>query len=182
MTKLCCICKNEFYPMTRTHKVCSRDCAIKFVEEKKAKEERKQYRAVKKEFNQKDKSYLKLKVQALANKYARVRDDILERGCITCPTKYAKWDGGHFLPTSTHPAIRYNTSQIHKQCFRCNRIFSGKPKEYRQAMIELYGIEKVEWLEKQRGVHRKYTVEYYQKYLKVIGKRLKRMEAKHGRS
>ena len=77
---------------------------------------------------------------------------------------------------STYPAIRFYTLQIHKQCFQCNRINSGKPREYRAAMVEMHGIEWVERLEQQRGVIKKYTPDYLNKYISIIGKRLKKLK------
>ena len=165
--------------------VCSPLCAIEYAKQqtaKKADKKRKETAKAKREFRAKDKSLLIRKCQALANRYARIRDERLGRGCITCGTKKAKWDGGHFLPTSTYPAIRFYTLQIHKQCFQCNRINSGKPREYRAAMVEMHGIEWVERLEQQRGVIKKYTPDYLNKYISIIGKRLKKLKRRLNKS
>ncbi len=154
---------------------CSNLCELTAKAMSNLKEIKKQKAKEKREFKQNDKPKLMQKCQSLANKYARIRDERLGRGCITCGTKNAKWDGGHFLPTSTYSSIRFYTLQIHKQCFQCNRINSGKPREYREAMINMHGIEWVEKLESTKNITRKYTVEYLNKYLLVVGKRLKRM-------
>ena len=154
---------------------CSNLCELTAKAMSNLKEIKKQKAKEKREFKQNDKPKLMQKCQSLANKYARIRDERLGRGCITCGTKNAKWDGGHFLPTSTYPSIRFYTLQIHKQCFQCNRINSGKPREYREAMINMHGIEWVEKLESTKNITRKYTVEYLNKYLLVVGKRSKRM-------
>lgn len=154
---------------------CSNLCELTAKAMSNLKEIKKQKAKKKREFRQNDKPKLMQKCQSLANKYARIRDERLGRGCITCGTKNAKWDGGHFLPTSTYSSIRFYTLQIHKQCFQCNRINSGKPREYREAMINMHGIEWVEKLESTKNITRKYTVEYLNKYLLVIGRRLKKM-------
>ena len=160
--------RNALYPLAV---VCSPDCAVIYAK----KQNEKMIAKKKREFKQNDKPKLMQKCQSLANKYARIRDERLGRGCITCGTKNAKWDGGHFLPTSTYSSIRFYTLQIHKQCFQCNRINSGKPREYREAMINMHGIEWVEKLESTKNITRKYTVEYLNKYLLVIGRRLKKI-------
>ena len=172
-------CRQCGEPFERNPKVvtpfCSNLCELTAKAMSNLKEIKKQKAKKKREFRQNDKPRLMQKCQSLANKYARIRDERLGRGCITCGTKNAKWDGGHFLPTSTYSSIRFYTLQIHKQCFQCNRINSGKPREYREAMINMHGIEWVEKLESTKNITRKYTVEYLNKYLLVIGRRLKRM-------
>ena len=173
--KKCRVCLTPFPPINSLQVVCSPKCAIEHAKQKSEKAAKKRRAAAKREFRAKDKSLLIRKCQALANKYARIRDKRLGRGCITCGTKNAKWDGGHFLPTSTYSSIRFYTLQIHKQCFQCNRINSGKPREYREAMINMHGIEWVEKLESTKNITRKYTVEYLNKYLLVVGKRLKKI-------
>ena len=174
--KKCRQCGELFEPNPNTiTPFCSPLCELTAKAMSNLKEIKKQKAKEKREFKQNDKPKLMQKCQSLANKYARIRDERLGRGCITCGTKNAKWDGGHFLPTSTYPSIRFYTLQIHKQCFQCNRINSGKPREYREAMINMHGIEWVEKLESTKNITRKYTVEYLNKYLLVVGKRLKRM-------
>ena len=154
MTKLCCICKNEFYPMTRTHKVCSEDCAIKFAEEKKAKEERKQYRAVKKEFNQKDRSYQLKKTQDIFNRWIRNRDGNI---CITCGSTDRQIHAGHFMPQGRHSEVRFDAHNVHSQCSVCNNHKSGNLAVYRQKLIGKYGIEEVERLE--HSTTKKWSIE-----------------------
>jgi hypothetical protein len=169
-------CKNLFTQERPMQSTCSPKCAIGHAAAQRKKREEKAHRIAKTEFYAEDKSTLIAKAQALANKYARYRDMLLGRACITCGTRSAKFDGGHFLPTSTHKSIRFYTLQIHLQCYQCNQKNSGRPSEYRVAMIRLYGLEKVEWLEAQRSPRAKYTVEYLNRYIKVMGKRFKKLE------
>lgn len=123
------------------------------------------------------KTELKTKVQILANRYGRLSDELSRGfGCCTCSSKMGQMDGGHFLPTSTHRPIRYYTKQIHQQCVKCNQYNDGMPVKYRLFMIERYGLPFVEKLEEQRQGDRKYSVKYYEKYLRVIGQRLERLE------
>jgi hypothetical protein len=114
--------------------------------------------------------------QKLVNRYARLRD-FKENGlrCVTCSSTTGKRDGGHFLPTSGYSAIRYNTNQIHQQCVNCNQYNGGRPKEYRVFMIKKYGLEYVENLESSRNKTRSYSVEYYQKLIRVVRKKIKKI-------
>jgi hypothetical protein len=122
------------------------------------------------------KTTLKKRVQDLANKYGRLREK--SRGnnfCVTCGSPNAK-DGGHFLPTSQYRPIRYYTLQINPQCITCNQYNGGMRAEYREYMIKRFGLEKVLWLESNKQGDRKYSTEYYEKYLRVMRKRIKRYE------
>jgi 5-methylcytosine-specific restriction endonuclease McrA len=166
----CKICKKGYERQRQCQVVCSYECSLEYAKQQQIKKARK----AKTEFKRNDKSELKKLAQQLINRYARLRDE-KERGlkCCTCGHDKGQFDGGHFLPTSTYPAIRYNTNQIHLQCKNCNRFNGGKPKEYREFMIKKYGINYIEKLEAQHRVSRNYTVEYYQKLIRVVRKKIK---------
>jgi len=179
--KKCKICKEPFEPVRQLQPTCEKyECMVAYTEkhlQKRQKEKTKQHNKDRKAFNESDKSFLKRNAQMLINKYARLRD-YNENGlrCVTCDSKTGKRDGGHFLPTSGYSAIRYNTNQIHQQCVKCNQYQGGMPKEYRLFMIEKYGTEYVENLEAQKGVLRSYDVAYYQKLIRVVRKKIKKLE------
>lgn len=183
--KRCKECGELFIPTREMQPCCGYACEVIYADKnlntlindakkRKAKEDNKK----KKEFNHNDKSYLAKKVQDLANKYGRTRD-LLERGfgCITC-TNTGKMDGGHFLPTSSYRPIRYLTRQIKQQCVKCNRYNGGMRAEYREVMIKMYGTEYVEYLESFKQGDAKYSIEYYKKYLRVMSKRLRKLESR----
>jgi hypothetical protein len=114
--------------------------------------------------------------QAIANRYARVRD--AKDGCISCdkPAGWnGQWHGSHYKSVGAASAIRLNLWNIHKACSVCNHHLSGNIAAYKPRLIEKIGLEKVEWLESQTQLV-KYDIEYLKRYKKVIGKRLKRME------
>lgn len=176
----CKICKKVYERKSNSQVVCSYECSLEYGKksvEKKAKEKKKQANIEKREFNKNDKTVLKRLAQITVNKYARFRDEY-ENGlrCCTCGKTDGKFDGGHFLPTSGYSAIRYNTNQIHLQCINCNQYNAGRYKEYKVFMIEKYGEEYVEALEATKTVHRRYTVEYYQKLIRVVKKKTKIIE------
>jgi len=178
----CKICKKEYEKRNISHLVCSYECSIEYAkkqtEKREAKKKRDKNKAIR-EFRASDKSVLKQLAQKLINQYARMRDE-RERGlvCCTCGHTGGQFDGGHFLPTSGYSAIRYNTNQIHLQCKKCNRFNGGMSKEYREFMIKKYGLEYVEKLEATKNIQRTYTVEYYQKLIRVVKKKIKTLQKK----
>jgi hypothetical protein len=184
--KRCKECNELFTPTRQMQPCCSMKCNIAYSTKNLdvlvahgAKNRVKEANKKKTTWKQSDKSTLAEKMQKLANRYGRLRE--ISRGndfCVTCGAKNVKFDGGHFLPTSQYRPIRYYTLQINPQCVNCNQYNGGRPKEYRDYMIERFGLEKVEWLESHKQGDAKYTVEYYQKYLRVMGKRIKRYEEK----
>lgn len=183
--RTCKICKekfepnpNLFLPPTCEKSECRYEYAMKHLN-KKAKAVTKQNNIAKRAFKASDRSIIKEKAQRLINKYARLRDQY-ENGyrCCTCGITKGKMDGGHFLPTSTFSAIRYNTNQIHQQCVNCNRYNAGRRTEYKIFMIEKYGEEYVQKLEALQGVTRSYSTEYLLKLIKVVNKKIKIIEQK----
>lgn len=177
--KTCRYCKEKFTPFNSLQPFCFKEDCIKA--HNKVTREKKQ-RKVKKEFKENDKTLLRRKIQALANKYGRLLDykRWSVEGCITCNIKTGKVDGGHFLPTSTYPAIRYYAKQIKCQCIGCNQYRGGMPVEYDIKMRELYGNEFVDNLRSKHRESSNYSIEYMQKYIRVIGKRIKKLELRLG--
>lgn len=181
-SKKCKVCKNFFVPIRELQPTCTDyDCMVEYANKhlsKKAKKKKTQSRKEKQEFNWNDKKWLKETAQKEINKYGRLRDE-KENGvrCCTCSNPIGKADGGHFLPTSSYSAIRYNTNQIHQQCVNCNRHNGGRYKEYKVFMINKYGLEYVEGLEATKGVLRSYNVEYYQKLIRIVRKKIKRLQS-----
>lgn len=114
--------------------------------------------------------------QAIANKYARIRD--AKDGCISCdkPASWGgQWHGSHFRSVGAASAVRLNLWNIHKACSVCNHHLSGNVAAYRPRLVEKIGAVRVEWLEAQNQLVR-YDVDYLKKYKRVMGKRLRRME------
>ena len=169
----CIICGEKFFRYSTFAKVCTNpDCIIEFGRQKRAKEKRKAI----KEFKQSDKSHLMKVAQQVVNRYVRLRD--AKKPCCTCGTTKAKWDAGHFLSSGGHGSVRFNTLNIHKQCFRDNRMKSGCMREYREFMVKTYGEEFVCDLEKRGAETRKYTVEYLQRLIDIFRRKIKLYETR----
>ena len=102
--------------------------------------------------------------QAAVNEYVRLRDAHLP--CISCDSTPndndlmtgSRWDAGHYRSVGACPELRFEPSNIHRQCVKCNRNLSGNAVEYRIRLVLRIGAEKVAWIE---GPHEacKYTVE-----------------------
>jgi len=91
------------------------------------------------------------KLQRLVNQYVvKVRD--VNEGCFTCGTTAdVKYDAGHCFPQGNNWAIRFELTNIHKQCsVVCNQHGSGMRHEYEIGIADKYGAEHLEWL---RGPH-----------------------------
>jgi hypothetical protein len=100
------------------------------------------------------------RAHAQFNKWVRLRDK--DDPCPSCNrydheiqySPYGKWDCGHYLSVGSHPELRFEPLNAHKQCKKCNGgagNYSKKERtvsaEYRVNLIKKIGIEKVEWLE-----------------------------------
>lgn len=174
----CNYCKSKFTPINPFQPFCWNEDCIK--QHNKLQREKKARKA-KKEFKENDKTLLRKKIQSLANKYGRLMDyqRYLLEGCITCGSKTGKVDGGHFLPTSTYPTIRYFSKQIKCQCIRCNQYNGGMPLEYENKMRILYGDNFVNNLKQEHRKSANYSIEYMKKYIRVISKRIKKLELRN---
>ena len=167
-------CKNpacgiSFPPQRLGQAVCSPKCglAIKDVNQAKARKslaqvERREIK-VRKEKLKSRADHLR-EAQAAVNEYVRMRDAHLP--CISCDSTPndndlmtgSRWDAGHYRSVGACPELRFEPSNIHRQCVKCNRNLSGNAVEYRIRLVQRIGAEKVAWLE---GLHPacKYTVD-----------------------
>lgn len=160
-TKKCKWCKEqadkEFGIQTPAGFFCSYAHVIEYTNDKQRKQrekaqkrvkvERKRGRTVKaKELRTRSDWYNRL--GTLVNQYVRWRDR--DEPCCTCGTTNPniKYDAGHFHTKKARPDIRFELTNIHKQCsMRCNVHGSGMRNEYEKFIIEKYGAEHLAWLE-----------------------------------
>lgn len=66
--------------------------------------------------------------------------------------------------------MRLNLFNIAIQCAKCNKYKSGAVAEFRIALINRYGIEKVEYLESHHP-DPKHNREYLERYAKIFRRR-----------
>jgi hypothetical protein len=97
-------------------------------------------------------------LQTEVNKYVRNRD--ANKPCCTCGTtsKNIKYDAGHCFTRGSRPELRFNVTNIHKQCsVNCNQHGSGMRLEYQTFITDKYGPNHFEWL---KSYHRPLSEEY----------------------
>lgn len=114
------------------------------------------------------------KAKKACHDYIKLRD--FDKPCISCgTTANVQYAAGHYRPSGVNAALRYDESNIHKQCNRyCNSGMSGNLTLYRIGLIQRVGIETVEWLESNHDVKRwtiddlKAVIEHYQSKTKAL--------------
>jgi hypothetical protein len=119
---------------------------------------------------------LEQECRRIVQKIARIRDR--HDGCISCdkgPNWQGQWHGSHFRSVGACSALALNLWNIHKACSVCNNHKSGNLEGYRPRIIAKLGQERVDWMLAQNQIVRR-SREYLERFKKVMGKRLRRME------
>jgi len=179
-------CKNcrEKFIKTSSLACCSMACALDYVnkqwhkkKDKEAKEFNSKTRALKQSANDKSPSFWADKAQKECNRYILLRDK--DKPCISCGnTNNVKYDAGHYVSRGHSAALRFNEFNINKQCSAyCNVANSGQSIKYRQALVRIYGEEKVLWLE---GPHEmpRYRIDDYKRIHAEFKQKIKELENK----
>lgn len=168
------ICKNKecgkrFKPEFSFQKGCCHDCmivigmdAVKKKREKEAIQRKKKAVEVEREKRRKLKArkdalrphgYYVKQAQIWFNRFIRLRDH--GNRCISCDKPYQLsfylkgqlFDAGHYRSVGSSPELRFEESNVHLQCVRCNRELSGNVVEYRKRLLIKIGVKKLDWLE-----------------------------------
>lgn len=87
-------------------------------------------------------------LQVIFNRFIRLRDAGLP--CISCGALddgSRQMQAGHYKTVGAHPALRFDESNCHSQCSRCNNFLSGNLLPYRAALIAKIGQAEVDRLE-----------------------------------
>ncbi len=152
MTK-CKNCGDKFEQYKFNFRYCKKDecrnvgIAELLTKQRKAKDKKKRLESRKaKESLLTHKDYLKL-LQTAFNAYIRKRDEGLP--CISCgkDDNSKQYHAGHYRSVGSCPELRFEESNVHKQCAKCNNYLHGNLIEYRIALVNKIGLEKVQWLE-----------------------------------
>jgi hypothetical protein len=161
--KKCRVCGNEYLPYMTTQVCCmSYECQVTYAtahalksQEKRVKAERKETREKKQAL--KPRSQWMKETQSEVNRYVRLRDKDLP--CISCGRFHdGQYHAGHYRTVGSAPELRFEVSNIHKQCAPCNNHLSGNLINYRKGLVQKIGIDAVEWIE---GKHepKHYTID-----------------------
>lgn len=156
-------CGKTFTPARPFIQWCCFDCGVAIAEaklvQKRAKEatrERVELRKAKEKV--KTLTEWKNEVQAVFNRYIRLRDGNV---CISCGTTNPniQYAAGHFRTVKAAGQLRYNEDNVNVQCnYQCNSVKGGNIAAYRPALIAKIGIERVEALE-ENNEEKRYTVD-----------------------
>ena len=127
----------------------------------------------------KPKSKWLAELQALVNKYVRLRD--AAQGCISCD-KPSSWDGqwhaSHYHSRGHSSQLRFNLWNIHKGCSVCNSHLSGNIGQYTPKLIEKIGQTKMDWMEANKSQPKAYDVAWIKRAIRIARKGIKREEMK----
>lgn len=156
----CKICRDKFEPRFFLQKACfkpecldawskidrlSKKDATKKVKDIAFKIQRKKDKHRLKELMSRGDWYQKL--QRVVNKYVlHTRDKGL--ACATCGTlNNIKYDAGHYIAVGKNMSLRFELTNIHRQCsVQCNQFGRGMPVEYDDFIKEKYGVGHYNWL------------------------------------
>lgn len=183
--KKCKACRAEFFPARPLQCACSPKCAQAYAEKisaGKAKQLRRDDAREHKEALKaiKPLSYWEKRAEKAVNRYVRARDH--RYGCISCHLP-ANWDGqwhaSHLRSVAAASAVRYHLWNIHKACWICNKLYSGRIDAYRPQAEARIGVDKVAWLFTQNQVVR-HDREYLDRLARVFNKKAARQERRHG--
>ena len=156
--KTCKVCKEKFEPERPMQTTCSFEHAIEYVNNNKKKKQAQQSRERKKEFQETDKQFWKKKARYYLHKWIReVRD--ADKPCVSCGTKDAKWQAGHFHSDGGHSILRYHEWNIHKQCVYCNMYMSGNLRAYETELINRIGQEAFDSITNMKNDRKSWTLE-----------------------
>lgn len=170
----CRNCKEKFEPVRFNQKYCLKDeCIRVFVEEAKSKA----WKKTKKKMQEDLETIQDLvkATQIVFNKYIRLRDK--GNVCISCqkPINGVK-HASHYLSAGGHSAIRFHEDNVWVSCYKCNVMLSGNAVEYRKALINKIGIERVEWLENNGNSEKKWLKDELQELIQKYKKKIKQYE------
>jgi len=160
--KTCKSCRQKFVPSRPMQTACTPACAVAIAERKRQKQAQQdaamQRRATRQRLERiKTRAQWLKEAQTAFNAFIRARD--AARPCVSCGRHHnGQYHAGHYLSVGSSPALRFEEINVWKQCAPCNNHLSGNAVLYRRALVELIGVDKVEWLE---GPHepKKYTID-----------------------
>ena len=156
-SRVCPECGKEFTPRNSMQKCDSISCAISYA---KKKQEQKDKREAVSAAREKRRDLRERKIalrtrsewldilQVEVNRYVLLRDR--NKPCCTCGTTNPaiKYDAGHYRTRGACPELRFELTNIHKQCsVKCNQHGSGMRVEYQHFLINKYGKDHLDWLD-----------------------------------
>lgn len=117
------------------------------------------------------------KLDEIFSKYIRKRDTN-KQGYIKCYCgkiiTYEEADASHFV-SRQHLSTRYDEQNVHASCRHCNRFLEGNKEDYSLFLIQKYGCEIIEKLNKKKyevcyNFPFEEKIEYYKNKVKELDK------------
>lgn len=174
--KKCRNCSELFNPFNSLQKYClKKECVETWVSDQKEKDWKKKKVMVRQQIKT-TRDHLK-ELQKIFNKYIRLRDK--NELCISCQkTIVGVKHASHYLSAGGHSMVRFNEDNVWVSCYKCNVMLSGNQIEYRKALISKIGKERVEWLENNGNLEKKWTKEELQNLITLYKQKCKELEYK----
>ena len=154
----CKNCKDTFEPKQFNRKFCTKDDCndlyFEFLKDQALKKWNKE-KKIKKDDLQTVQSLLK-STQKIFNYWIRQRD--AGQPCISCRNPNPKKiNAGHYIASGSCQFLTFNEDNVSLQCEYCNTYLHGNLVEYRIHLIKKLGLSKVEYLEDNRHITKKFT-------------------------
>ncbi len=153
---------------------CDISCATNYAYKNKEKGKKIKHREQKKAI--KTKAQWLAELQALFNKYVRLRD--ANDGCISCDKPYdwqGQWHASHYYSRGHSAYLRFNLWNVHKSCSVCNSRLSGNIGAYTPRLIEKIGKDKASWLKDHKSTPKSFDIEWIERAIKITRKAIKRV-------
>jgi len=147
--KVCKVCKADFNPMRSMQTVCGYKCSVAHAEQLRINREAK---AARKDLKARKEAIKTLadwakEAQKEFNLFIRARDAHL--ACISCwqSPNQGQRHASHYRSVAAASHLRFNAWNVHASCAQCNSMKSGNVVEYRIALVQKIGQDRVESLE-----------------------------------
>lgn len=155
--KKCKVCQELFLPRQFAQCVCSPKCAMIHSKNLKQQKEQREWKQEKAVLKDKLKTLGQYEAEAKKSfqKWIRLRDKNLN--CISCGINETElFDGGHYKKAEIYSGVIFDPNNCHKQCRKCNRFLNGNELNYRQGLIQRYGVEYADAIELKANETRNY--------------------------
>ena len=155
--KKCKVCSQKFVLERFNQQTCDYNCAIQLSKDKQKEKINKEWKVKKAILRDNLKTLGQYEADAKKSfqKWIRMRDD--KQPCISCGIQQTDlWDGGHYKKAEIYSGVIFDENNCHRQCRKCNRFLNGNELNYRQGLIQRYGIEYADQIEQKANETRNY--------------------------
>lgn len=170
------ICENMFTPSFRTTDMfCSKGCEIDYkkqISENRKLLENKDNDSLRR--NSLKKPVFEKLLQLVFNTWVKLRDK--DSPCITCGKTTGVMEAGHCYKVSSYPNLRFHESNVHKQCYECNRDKDGWFEKYIIELPKRVGEQEFLSLLEYKNVPLKMSIPEIQEQIKIYRDKIKELK------